>query len=376
MLLTQVILLVRITLRPKKRSILTNSTIRGDKRMQALVCELCGSNDIVKQGEFFVCQHCGTKYTVEEARKLLGTVKIDKSEETENLLVLARRARDENNSENAEKYYGMVLMQSPNDWEASFFHVYYQAAECKVAEISTAAQSVANCIDGNFALIKNLDDEKERIDALSMIINYSDNLVKQMATVASKHYWKDLSAIETQRRSIQWVVDAGNILFQIESSLKKHFYPDNKRELVTVQKKLYDYINDNAMYYNPSYRTNTTRRLVGEIKTLDHTFNKEPIPLPPPPSNKKGGCYVATAVYGSYDCPQVWTLRRFRDDTLAETWYGRAFIHTYYAVSPTLVRWFGKADWFRNLWKPTLDKMVDRLNRQGVADTPYFDKRW
>ncbi len=93
-------------------------------------------------------------------------------------------------------------------------------------------------------------------------------------------------------------------------------------------------------------------------------------------ASTSGGCYVATAVYGSYDCPQVWTLRRFRDDTLAETWYGRAFIHTYYAVSPTLVRWFGKVDWFRNLWKPTLDKMVDRLNRQGVADTPYFDKRW
>ena len=25
----------------------------------------------------------------------------------------------------------------------------------------------------------------------------------------------------------------------------------------------------------------------------------------------KGGCYIATAVYGSYDCPQVWTLQRF-----------------------------------------------------------------
>ncbi len=24
---------------------------------------------------------------------------------------------------------------------------------------------------------------------------------------------------------------------------------------------------------------------------------------------RSGGCYVATTVYGSYDCPQVWTLR-------------------------------------------------------------------
>ena len=89
-----------------------------------------------------------------------------------------------------------------------------------------------------------------------------------------------------------------------------------------------------------------------------------------------GGCYVATAVYGSYDCPEVWTLRRFRDNTLAKTWYGKAFIRTYYAVSPTLVKWFGKKEWFRNMWKPKLDRMVKRLNASGVADTSYNDSVW
>ena len=43
----------------------------------------------------------------------------------------------------------------------------------------------------------------------------------------------------------------------------------------------------------------------------------------------EGGCYGVTAVYGSYDCLQVWTLRRYRDNDLAATWYGRMFIHTY-----------------------------------------------
>lgn len=90
----------------------------------------------------------------------------------------------------------------------------------------------------------------------------------------------------------------------------------------------------------------------------------------------KGGCYVATCVYGSYDCPQVWTLRRFRDETLAATWYGRAFIRCYYAVSPALVRLFGGQHWFRAVWKPRLDGMVRRLNGRGVADTPYQDRPW
>ena len=88
------------------------------------------------------------------------------------------------------------------------------------------------------------------------------------------------------------------------------------------------------------------------------------------------GCYVATCVYDSYDCPQVWTLRRFRDDTLGFTWYGRLFIRTYYAISPTLVKWFGKTNWFKKLWRGRLDRMVAKLQSNGVEDTPYEDKIW
>lgn len=93
-------------------------------------------------------------------------------------------------------------------------------------------------------------------------------------------------------------------------------------------------------------------------------------------SVKEGGCYVATCVYGSYDCPQVWTLRRYRDDVLASTWYGRAFIHTYYAISPTVVRMFGNTGWFKKFWKNKLDKMVSELQAEGFEDTPYSDKKW
>lgn len=87
-----------------------------------------------------------------------------------------------------------------------------------------------------------------------------------------------------------------------------------------------------------------------------------------------GGCYVATSVYGSYNCPEVWTLRRFRDNTLDATWYGRAFIQAYYAISPTLVKWFGETSWFKKLWRRPLDKLVSSLKNKGVEDTPYNDK--
>jgi len=109
--------------------------------------------------------------------------------------------------------------------------------------------------------------------------------------------------------------------------------------------------------------------LLGDIKVfLDSTLQQE--------SGTAGKCYVATAVYGSYDCPQVWTLRRFRDNILAESWYGRAFIHTYYAISPTLVKWFGHTAWFKNMWRDKLDRMVNKLQKQGVESTPYQDRNW
>lgn len=87
-----------------------------------------------------------------------------------------------------------------------------------------------------------------------------------------------------------------------------------------------------------------------------------------------GGCYIATAVYGSYDCPEVWTLRRFRDQILAVTWFGRLFIKVYYATSPTLVRWFGQSGWFKKFWRKPLSRLVNTLHSKGFDDTPYIDR--
>lgn len=99
-----------------------------------------------------------------------------------------------------------------------------------------------------------------------------------------------------------------------------------------------------------------------EIKKIQRTGNQ--------------GCYIATCVYGSYDCPEVWTLRRFRDNDLAKKWYGKLFIHIYYSISPTIVKLFGKSKWFKSIFKPSLDKLVKRLKEQGYESSPYDDQTW
>ncbi|MBP3478934.1 MAG: hypothetical protein J6K03_05565 [Oscillospiraceae bacterium] len=87
----------------------------------------------------------------------------------------------------------------------------------------------------------------------------------------------------------------------------------------------------------------------------------------------RGGCYIATAVYGSYDCPEVWTLRRFRDDYLQKYIWGRLFIRVYYAVSPTIVRLFGSFRAFNRINREILDRLTAALKLSGYSDKPYDD---
>ena len=84
-----------------------------------------------------------------------------------------------------------------------------------------------------------------------------------------------------------------------------------------------------------------------------------------PQTGKKEGCYIATAVYGSYSAPQVMVLRRFRDNTLQNTALGRWFIRTYYRFSPPVAEKLKNAKLINRIVRSILDKWVAKLeNRQ------------
>ena len=79
----------------------------------------------------------------------------------------------------------------------------------------------------------------------------------------------------------------------------------------------------------------------------------------PEAPKKKEGCYIATAVYGSYDAPEVRTLRRFRDETLKKSAAGRLFIRVYYRFSPPIAQRLKNATKVNRLVRRMLDGFVE-----------------
>jgi hypothetical protein len=81
-------------------------------------------------------------------------------------------------------------------------------------------------------------------------------------------------------------------------------------------------------------------------------------------SNSSGGCYIATAVYGSYDSPQVMVLRRYRDERLSKNIFGRLFIKAYYRLSPTVAKRLATAKRTNNFIRMLLDKIVFGVSKK------------
>ena len=73
---------------------------------------MCGNTDLLKNDGVFICQSCGTKYSVEEAKKMMvegtvevaGTVKVDDSAKIDNYYTMAENAYDASNKQEAENY--------------------------------------------------------------------------------------------------------------------------------------------------------------------------------------------------------------------------------------------------------------------------------
>ena len=145
--------------------------------MGALKCEVCGSNDIVKEEGAFVCRGCGMKYSLAEARNLIVKEADAEAKEVvvademdvaplmmteDKTLVNARRAKVKEDWAEAERLFHLAEQQDPSNIEAFFYAAYAKARASLTDSDLYKRQATFRVLENSIGLIpENFDMTEE-----------------------------------------------------------------------------------------------------------------------------------------------------------------------------------------------------------------------
>lgn len=73
---------------------------------------------------------------------------------------------------------------------------------------------------------------------------------------------------------------------------------------------------------------------------------------------KQSKCFIATAVYGNGEAPEVMVLRKFRDDVLLKSFLGKIMVEIYYFTSPKIAEFLRNTKLLKSIIRNILDKIV------------------
>ena len=336
------------------------------------VCTQCGAQiEVDDTHEAGVCKHCGTAFVTEKAICNYNNIyNITNNINAQNLFV--HDSQPQYTKEYAIKRYRLtgddsilkeLYIDNHDDSELKYWYKGIFESDIPLYEIEHLDSMDKNelCVRFRVCIEKKdtkrcrfmLDKypilsqkvrpqkfEKDSMQYVGFVLDMEEMVV---SSIEDLFYIKDNSKSQRELCSVEWIT------FLFERGL-------------TLDNGLYDYGDIGARILRMELLSPKNAELLALVTEAGYWQE-----LP------EKGCYIATCIYGSYDCPQVWTLRRFRDYTLDKVWYGRIFIRCYYAISPILVKLFGNQKWFRVFWKKQLDNMVSDLKQKGVEDTQYCD---
>ncbi|MDE5802320.1 MAG: hypothetical protein K2I22_05310 [Lachnospiraceae bacterium] len=370
-------------------------------------CTQCGANiEVDDTKEAGICKFCGTAFITEKAITSYNTYVTNNfaganinvvGGDIKNLLEIATNSLNGGNGKEAFEYANKALEIKADSSEAWIIKM--RALEYVGTIGDPRVGEVVTC--GKSAIQYATDEKKEEAEnevykyylsrALSLLVIATEKINDVTQLKQTFQTFAVVSALTAGQRTMQ--ADSGTVnlmeglsnnalLLKLAVPKEKISDSEEYQNLVkAVANQYVEYskgLTERYAIYGTKLLDNAVesrRKILGFFKDGLSEENKNTVSENEINNEAtNNGCYIATCVYGSYDCPQVWTLRRFRDYTLDETWYGRLFIKCYYAISPTLVKWFGEMKWFKSFWKTRLDKMVQALQEKGVSDARYQDK--
>ena len=164
--------------------------------MKQLVCELCRGTNFGKLDGTYICQSCGSKYSLEEARRLLVEIPPEPAKPAEpeqpripvDHLALARQAKIRGEDAEALRHYTIAHNADPENWEAAFFTVYYNALACKISQIEAAAGSVRTALGPVLEKLQAQLPPQQRQAAYAEISLYTNKAASFLYDAARNHF--------------------------------------------------------------------------------------------------------------------------------------------------------------------------------------------
>lgn len=311
---------------------------------------------------------------------------ISQKSQSSDLYKEARDAKASRNYEEAQIIYTALKKSYPEDWEAHFY-----SAQCSAMSGEgfkpIATKFIAELLTNTILLL--FVDEKRRQNLLQEADDrIVPNLDKDVEDATLTVYTRVTTELNT---SIHNRTVSEHLNEYLQGIFSIAFVPSTLGDWIEIYygEKFIEYaikswkmtvdliiksMNEYSSYLNDEYFNNQKEIADKTIaKIRKYAADYQPPQIEPKKVAKSEGCYIATAVYGTYDSPELWTLRRFRDEKLRASALGSMFVRLYYRLSPTLVRHLGKYKFPKKCLRPLLDKFVRKLNKAGISSTEYMD---
>ncbi|MDR1201822.1 MAG: zinc ribbon domain-containing protein [Tannerellaceae bacterium] len=351
-------------------------------------CPNCGASiqlDNERQDGF--CSYCGSKIKVQEA---ISLIKLDKGDELENYLHLAENALNGQNADETYLYASKALEINTKNVKAWLYKMYALDSLGTLEDLRV--DEIINC---GYQAIELSNDDKIQNDVYWFFLNKAVAILNLCHQLIS-----DTQEIQSVYNSNLFITRSSINPFSKEHIQATYNYDAPFVDMIDTNVTVFmvnlkcavpvDVINNNTDYiacvnqiangfisyteslkqrcniygsYFPDSAIEARKNILLILKeglpqeqaqkvSEEQIHNK---------TTSSGGCYIATAVYGSYEADEVLVLRQYRDLILSKTFLGKLFIKVYYYFSPSIANKL-KADSFVNHFiKKLLDKWVSHL---------------
>ncbi len=304
----------------------------------------------------------------------------DKSIQLEQAKLLGDEAFLRGDFKEAYKYYTIIVESSPSDYERKFKRMLAFASGTTLNEKGNITGPLSH-ISEYCMCVKDDDsipsEEKETriISAFSEI----SSIITGIHNLAVSVFLGDMIIMSSYESYLEVCIFSLNKYLELFDYAEKEYFPAMEswweascNNCITIllgySNKYTDTVYHKSLYLSEAGQSTCytySKMILAHKKKTSPSYTLPPqlvSPIEGGTGAKIGACYIATAVYGSYDCKQVRILRMYRDNTLSKKWYGEIFIRFYYLVSPVIVRYLGESKLFKRFWKRILDSFIKRMH--------------